>query len=129
MAERDELSPIASAVGDFVQLESAAGILLLAAAALAALVANSPLASFYDALLETTVAVQVGTSSINKPLPLWINAGHMAIWPYFPCWSGSRSNVKLWKVSCDHRPDHPAGPGGARRDARPGGHRRLNKPG
>jgi NhaA family Na+:H+ antiporter len=79
MAERKNSSPIASAIGDFMQLESAGGILLLVAAALALLVANSPLSGSYDALMDTTVAVQVGALSINKPLLLWINDGLMAI--------------------------------------------------
>jgi NhaA family Na+:H+ antiporter len=79
MAERKNSSPIASAIGDFMQLESAGGILLLVAATLALLVANSPLSGSYDALMDTTVAVQVGALSINKPLLLWINDGLMAI--------------------------------------------------
>lgn len=67
------------AVRDFMRLESAGGILLLGAAILAILVANSPLASIYGGLLDTTVAIQVGTLAINKPLVLWINDGLMAI--------------------------------------------------
>jgi NhaA family Na+:H+ antiporter len=72
-------SAIANAVGDFMKLESAGGLLLLAGAILAMLVANSPLASLYDALLGTTVAVQVGALAIDKPLLLWINDGLMAV--------------------------------------------------
>ena len=64
---------------DFMKLESAGGILLLAAAIIAMLVANSPLADVYDVLLETTVAIQVGALSINKPLLLWVNDGLMAV--------------------------------------------------
>jgi len=67
------------AVRDFMRLESAGGILLLGAAILAILMANSPLASIYGGLLDTTVAIQVGTLAINKPLLLWINDGLMAI--------------------------------------------------
>ena len=67
------------AVRDFMRLESAGGILLLGAAILAILMANSPLASIYGGLLDTTVAIQVGTLAINKPLVLWINDGLMAI--------------------------------------------------
>ena len=67
------------AVRDFMRLESAGGILLLGAAILAILMANSPLASIYAGLLDTTVAIQVGTLAINKPLVLWINDGLMAI--------------------------------------------------
>lgn len=66
-------------VRDFMRLESAAGILLLVAAVVAILAANSPLAGLYDRLFETTVAVQVGALVISKPLFLWINDGLMAI--------------------------------------------------
>lgn len=64
---------------DFLRLESAGGVLLLVAALLAMLVANSPLAYLYDDLLETTVAVQIGRLSVDKPLLLWINDGLMAV--------------------------------------------------
>ena len=70
---------IVDAVRDFMKLESAGGILLLFASVVALLVANSPLAGFYSELLDTTVAVQVGALSINKPLLLWINDGLMAV--------------------------------------------------
>ena len=46
---------------------------------LAMLVANSPAVSLYGALLDTTVAVQVGALAINKPLLLWVNDGLMAV--------------------------------------------------
>ena len=60
MADQSNSSPLTTAVRDFIRLESAGGILLLAAAVLAMLVANSPLANIYNSLLDTTVAVQVG---------------------------------------------------------------------
>ncbi len=59
---------VLTAVHDFMKLESAGGILLLAAAVIAMLVANSPLAALYNSLLDTIVAIQVGALSINKPL-------------------------------------------------------------
>ena len=62
-----------------MRLESAGGILLLAASVIAILIANSPLAPLYDSLLETTVAVQAGDLLIQKPLLLWINDGLMAV--------------------------------------------------
>ena len=62
-----------------MQLESAGGILLLIAAVLAMLIANSPLSGTYDVLLNTTVAVQIGAFAISKPLLLWINDGLMAV--------------------------------------------------
>ncbi len=79
MAEPGNSSTITDAVRDFMRLESAGGILLLAAAIIAMLVANSPLAGLYSALLDTTVAVQVGALSIDKPLLLWVNDGLMAV--------------------------------------------------
>ncbi len=79
MTEQNKSSPISTAFRDFMKLESAGGILLLATAIIAMLVANSPLAELYSALLETTVAVQVGALSINKPLLLWVNDGLMAV--------------------------------------------------
>ncbi len=64
---------------DFLRLESAGGILLIGAALLALLCANSPLEEFYDGFRELPVAVQVGKLEIAKPLLLWINDGLMAI--------------------------------------------------
>jgi NhaA family Na+:H+ antiporter len=79
MEEPNDSSTLASALRDFVRLESAGGILLLVAAVVAMLAANSPLSSLYSALLDTPVAVQVGTLAINKPLLLWVNDGLMAV--------------------------------------------------
>jgi NhaA family Na+:H+ antiporter len=79
MNREHETPLIVDAVRDFMKLESAGGILLLFASVVALLVANSPLAGFYSELLDTTVAVQVGALSINKPLLLWINDGLMAV--------------------------------------------------
>lgn len=63
----------------FLHQESASGILLVAAALLAILLANSPFASLYGLLIDTTVAIQVGALEIAKPLLLWVNDGFMAI--------------------------------------------------
>lgn len=62
-----------------MRLESAGGILLLASATLALVIANTPLSHYYDSLLGTIVAVQVGEFAINKPLLLWVNDGLMAV--------------------------------------------------
>ncbi|MEO6155504.1 MAG: Na+/H+ antiporter NhaA, partial [Thermomonas sp.] len=67
------------ALTDFFRLEAAGGILLIAAAALALLCANSPLEEFYDGFRELPVAVQVGDLQVAKPLLLWINDGLMAV--------------------------------------------------
>jgi len=79
VAEKRSVPLIASAISDFIRLESAGGLLLLLTATVAVLIANSPLAGYYDSLLYTTVAIQVGALAINKPLLLWINDGLMAV--------------------------------------------------
>lgn len=64
---------------DFLRLEAAGGLLLMGAAVLALLVANSPLAGIYSAFLELPVEARVGTLGIAKPMILWINDGLMAV--------------------------------------------------
>ena len=66
-------------LNNFLDMESAAGILLMIAAGLAIAVANSPLLAVYDLLLDTPVEVRVGALKIAKPLLLWINDGLMAL--------------------------------------------------
>lgn len=66
-------------IRQFLKLESAGGILLMVATALALLVANSPLAGLYENFLDTPVQVRVGRLDIAKPLLLWINDGLMAV--------------------------------------------------
>lgn len=63
----------------FFKLEAAAGILLMATAALAIIVQNSPAASWYEVFLTLPVAVSAGDFEIAKPLLLWINDGLMAV--------------------------------------------------
>jgi NhaA family Na+:H+ antiporter len=59
--------------------EAAAGVVLMLAAALALVLANSPLAEFYELLLGVHASVRVGDLGIDKPLLLWINDGLMAV--------------------------------------------------
>lgn len=66
------------AIRTFLSQESAGGVLLIIAVALALILANSPLAGLYQGLLDTGVQVRVGSLDINKPLLLWINDGLMA---------------------------------------------------
>ena len=68
-----------NAVREFLKLESAGSILLFIAAALAILVANSPLSSYYVSLLQIPLEVRAGNFEVAKPLLLWINDGLMAI--------------------------------------------------
>ena len=64
---------------DFFKLEAAGGILLVFTAALAIIIANTPLDHFYDLLLDMPVEIRVGPLMIAKPLLLWINDGLMAV--------------------------------------------------
>lgn len=66
-------------LAEFLRLESAGGILLMLAAALAIILANSPLSSLYSLFIDTPVEVRIGALHIAKPLLLWINDGLMAI--------------------------------------------------
>jgi NhaA family Na+:H+ antiporter len=66
-------------IKDFLKLESASGILLIIAAVIALLFANSPLSDVYDAMLNIPVHIRIGAFEIAKPLLLWINDGLMAV--------------------------------------------------
>lgn len=71
--------PLRITVTRFFQLEAAGGLLLIAAAALALTINNSPLSWLYNAFLDTPVVAQIGAVKIAKPLLLWINDGMMAL--------------------------------------------------
>lgn len=68
-----------SFIGSFLKLESAGGIILMLAAVLAIIFANTPLREYYALLLDTPVAIRIGALEIAKPLLLWINDGLMAV--------------------------------------------------
>ena len=72
-------TPNKSFTAEFLELESAGGILLILAALLAIIMANSPLQSFYELLLSTPVEIRIGLLEVAKPLLLWVNDGLMAI--------------------------------------------------
>jgi Na+:H+ antiporter, NhaA family len=69
----------ADGISDFLRLESAGGLLLMAAAVLALIFSNSPLRHAYDDLLKIPVEVRFGSLIVAKPLLLWINDGLMAV--------------------------------------------------
>ena len=72
---RDMLWPIR----EFLKLESSGGILLVGAAILALVFANTPLDNVYRELIRMPVAIRVGPLEIAKPLLLWVNDGLMAV--------------------------------------------------
>lgn len=63
---------------EFIHAESGGGILLMITAALALVLANTPLYPYYDLLITTPVHIRVGPLEIAKPLLLWVNDGLMA---------------------------------------------------
>ena len=83
MSDIPGAEPVVRTIGpmlqDFMQKESAGGIMLIFAAALALALANSPLATGYFDLLDLRVFLGVGSFAIDKPLLLWINDGLMAV--------------------------------------------------
>jgi len=70
---------ILAPIQEFIKTESFSGILLLASAVLALIVANSPLSDWYVQLFQAKLTIGFESGNISKPLILWINDGLMAI--------------------------------------------------
>lgn len=68
-----------SSIREFLRLESAGGILLVGAAVLSMLLANSPFAYVLSDVKQAQLTVTLSGYGINKPLLLWVNDGLMAI--------------------------------------------------
>jgi NhaA family Na+:H+ antiporter len=64
---------------DFFRLQAAAGIVLMAAAALAMVVANSPWQGAYEAFRHLPIGFSVGGFGLMKGAEHWINDGLMAV--------------------------------------------------
>ncbi|MEO8480371.1 MAG: Na+/H+ antiporter NhaA, partial [Gemmatimonadota bacterium] len=78
-AVRQVIEQAQSSLQDFLNLSASGGIVLMAAAVLAMLVANSPFAPAYNDFLALPVVVTVGGVGVAKPMILWINDGLMAV--------------------------------------------------
>jgi NhaA family Na+:H+ antiporter len=63
----------------FLKLESSGGILLMIAAVIAMVLANTPVVKYYALLIDMPVEIRIGVLEIAKPLLLWINDGLMAV--------------------------------------------------
>lgn len=63
----------------FLQTELGSGMLLISAAVLAIIFANTSLVGIYQWLLSIPAQVSVGSIAVHKPLLLWINDGLMAL--------------------------------------------------
>ena len=64
---------------EFLRLESAGGVILVLAAVLALVLANSPFADLYAQVLGLKLTVMVESFGVSKPLLLWVNDGLMAV--------------------------------------------------
>jgi NhaA family Na+:H+ antiporter len=63
----------------FLAIEAASGIVLLVAAALALVWANSPWRDAYVALWHQQIGLQIGSFALNRDLHFWINDGLMTV--------------------------------------------------
>jgi Na+:H+ antiporter, NhaA family len=79
MKERGEQGSSRSALREFLASEAAGGILLMAAAALAMLVANSAFAADYFHLIHAVTGPELTSKLGPMTVHLWINDGLMAI--------------------------------------------------
>ncbi len=70
---------IANVFRDFLKKDTSVGILLIGAALLAMIAANTPLFTYYALLLDVPITVAIGDLAISKPILLWINDGLMAM--------------------------------------------------
>jgi len=66
-------------IEEFFRREAAGGILLVVAAIVALIWANSPWRTLYSDLLGLHVGVHVGALALDKPLLLWVNDALMAV--------------------------------------------------
>ncbi len=73
------MEQIAERIRKFIEMESAGGLALGAAALLAFALSNSPLNPLYEGLLSHRVGFEIGAVALNKSLTHWINDGLMAI--------------------------------------------------
>lgn len=67
-----------NAVAQFMAHPTAGGLLLMLATAFAIVLANSPLHSFYNLLIDIPVVIRLGELIISKHLIVWVNDGLMA---------------------------------------------------
>ena len=64
---------------EFIHRQTTSGLLLMATAILALVLANSTLSGFYQHLIHTPVGISVGGWSLEKTLQHWVNDGLMAL--------------------------------------------------
>ncbi len=73
------MSKVTRAILQFLRLEAAGGIILIIAALVALIMANSPLHGIYQQILNLPVQFRFASLDISKNLLLWVNDGLMAL--------------------------------------------------
>ena len=70
---------VSNIIRQFLRMEAAGGIVLIIAAIIALVMANTPMQGLYHAFLDIPVTLRFADLLIDKPLLLWINDGLMAV--------------------------------------------------
>jgi len=91
----------------FLRLEAASGILLFAAAAIALVWANSPLAPHYDAIWQTEIGLKVGSFDATRSLAWCVNDILMVLF-FFVVGLEIRREVAVGELSTLRRAALPA---------------------
>jgi Na+:H+ antiporter, NhaA family len=78
-AARAAAKRLLSPVESFLSIEASSGILLLVAAVVALIWANSPWHPSYQGLLHTPIGLRVGGLAFERDLHFWINDGMMVV--------------------------------------------------
>jgi Na+:H+ antiporter, NhaA family len=77
--KRSPFASMARPLQEFLRLEAAGGLVLMAATVAAMIIANSPAGTGVAALLEWRLHAGIGALSLEKPVLLWINDGLMVL--------------------------------------------------
>jgi NhaA family Na+:H+ antiporter len=79
LAEPRPVDRLLAPLRNFLHTEASGGLLLMAAAMVALVWANSPFAASYELLWNTPLALRIGQFGLTESLHFWINDGLMAI--------------------------------------------------
>ncbi len=63
----------------FLSLKSSGGMILIIAAVIAIMMANSLLRDLYQSFLDIPITFIISTLDISKPLLIWVNDGLIAL--------------------------------------------------
>lgn len=98
----------------FAHDQSTAGYLLVVCTVTALIVANSPLAHGYEALIETQLGFVVGDRTFEMSVHHWVNSGMMSLF-FFRSGLGNQTRNFSWRIrksrsvtpccDCRHRRD------------------------